>query len=243
MLVLGDVLASLVHLGILLGHLVIFLSGIHRGSPRRLLLALLGSLEDLIGGVVPQIEDIGELYPVVVLHCPHHLKVEGDSLQVDYERVWAPLNRALFLQVRLLVAGIAVPVADDLRLDHFPESVEDAGLILDLEAEEKVVFQIGSRVSAVLAPQDLASLDPKDILEEVFLTGVLQQVLELIEGRNQELLGVLLLSDIRARAIEGFEGEAERGGVVVLAVGEDQEAEHLHRLVQKVVIDLGSLVP
>ena len=39
-------------------------------------------------------------------------------------------------------AGIALPIADYLRLDHFLEPIEDAGLILDLEAEEKVVFQI-----------------------------------------------------------------------------------------------------
>jgi hypothetical protein len=104
-----------------------------------------------------------------------------------------------------LPAGIALPIADYLRLDHFLEPIEDAGLILDLEAEEKVVFQIRPRISAVPASQNLASLDPKDVLQEVFLASVLQQVLELIEGRYQELLGVLLFSDVCARAIEGFE--------------------------------------
>lgn len=124
---------------------------------------------------------------------------------MDYERVWASLDRAFLLKVGLLPAGIALPIADYLRLDHFLEPIEDAGLILDLEAEEKVVFQIRPRISAVPASQNLASLDPKDVLQEVFLASVLQQVLELIEGRYQELLGVLLFSDVCARAIEGFE--------------------------------------
>jgi hypothetical protein len=110
-------------------------------------------------------------------------------------------------------------------------------LILDLKTQIEKDLAALPCVSAVFASLNLARLSPEDVIQQILLARVLQQALNSIESNIQELLGVLLLSHVRPLTIVRLVAVAQRCGVVVLTVREDQMPEHAHHLVQKVVVE------
>ena len=91
-------------------------------------------------------------------------------------------------------------------------------MILDLKTQIEKDLAALPCVSAVFASLNLARLSPEDVIQQILLARVLQQALNSIESNIQELLGVLLLSNIRGLAIKALEAEAKWSWVVALPI-------------------------
>lgn len=185
-----------------------------------------------------QVKHVWELHPVVKLLVAQRVEVKDDPLQVHDESVGQPVDSHPLLKLNPLVACSALVVAYDFPRHKLFEAIVDGALVLDLEGKVVEGLSLLAQVAAALALHHRAGLAAKDVFEEVFLTRSSEQGLESVKAEVQELLGVFLLAYVGGLAIKRLEAEAERSRVVVLTVGKLQEAEHVHELVQQIVVDL-----
>ena len=93
-------------------------------------------------------------------------------------------------------------------------------------------------IATILADRLRSLFALEHVLAQILLWSLVEHLLEAVEAQVEELLGILLHSDVRWCAAWLLKSKTKLSRVVIFPVAELQEGEHLQPLVELVVVDL-----